>query len=141
MARSTSKLMFAVPLVLAGALLAAILWWPFEVNASDLQQTLIQAGVDPDDLNKVNKNGDTALIGAAYQGHTATAQALIQAGADVNKANKYGDTALVWSAYQGHTATVKALIQAGADLNKVRKYGDTALVGRRLGATLQPSRP
>ena len=81
MARSTSGLMFAVPLVLAGALLAAILWWPFEVNASYLQQTLIQAGVDPDDLNKADKYGDTALMGATLYGHVEIVQLLEAAGA------------------------------------------------------------
>ena len=139
---STSKLKFAVLLVLGGALTA--LWWPFGVDLNkvdkagntalmwaadqghtEIVRALIQVGAD---LNKADKYGITALIRAADQGRTATVQALIQAGADLNKANKYGNTALIWVAWQGRTETARLLIQAGADLNKAGKNDYTALM-------------
>ena len=126
MARSTFKLKFIVPLTLV--LVGVAAWWLFEVNTPDRQQVLIQDGVDPDDLNKADKDGNTALIRAAAEGHIETVHALIKAGADLNKANKNGDTALILAARQGHTEAVQALIQAGADLNKADEDGDTALI-------------
>ena len=145
--RRTSGLMRAVLLVLIPAsVVLAALWWPFGVNTPDIQlkelskasveggsksqalQTLTQAGIDPDDLNKVDKNGSTALMGAAANGHTEIARALIQAEVDLHKTSIHGDTALILAAINGHTEIAQALIQAGADLNKTNKYGHTALI-------------
>ena len=125
----------------------AILWWPFGANTPDLQlkeefpkastegssksqalQALIQAGIDPDDLNKADEDGITALMGAVRKDHTEIVQTLIQAGADLNKADKDGITALMGVAYEGHTETVQALIQAEADPNKADEDGHTALI-------------
>ena len=149
MTRSAFKLKFIVLLVLVPAsVVLAALWWPFGANTPDLQlkeelskastegslksqalQALIQAGVDPNDLNEVDKDGSTALMLAARAGHTETVQVLIQAGADLNKANEYGITALMRAAHEGHAETVQALIQAGVDLNKATKDGIfTALI-------------
>ena len=75
----------------------------------------------------------TALMLAAYSGHTETIKALIEAGANVNLRNNMvisgvsGScgllitflnkvTALMLAAQGGHTETVK-LIEAGADVN------------------------
>jgi len=44
-------------------------------------------------VNAKDKDGWTALIGAAAKGHTDTVKALIDAGADVNAKDKYGETA------------------------------------------------
>ena len=88
-----------------------------------------QAEVDPDNPNKIDEDGNTALIGAAAKGHTETIQVLIQAGSELNKAGKHGFTALISAAAEGHTETVQALIQAGSELNEANNYGFTALIG------------
>ena len=52
---------------------------------------LIAAGAD---INKEDKDGDTALYSAANQGHIECLKELIAAGADINKEDKDGVTAL-----------------------------------------------
>jgi ankyrin repeat protein len=56
-------------------------------------------------------------VRAAESGHTATVEALIQAGADPNLQNDDGWTALMWASGAGHTCTVEVLIGAGAKLD------------------------
>jgi ankyrin repeat protein len=51
---------------------------------------------------------------SAQDGHTATVQALLDAGADVNTKSKFGWTALGLAAKEGHTAVVQLLKKAGA---------------------------
>ncbi len=51
---------------------------------------------------------------AAWDGHTASVQALLAAGADVNAKNETGETALMRAAGNGHTAAVKALLAKAA---------------------------
>ena len=53
-------------------------------------------------------------------GHTATAQLLIEAGADVNQAVTDGSNAFIFAAQDGHTATAQLLIEAGADVNQAQ---------------------
>jgi ankyrin repeat protein len=65
----------------------------------------------------VLKHGYTALMTASMDGHTATVQALIGAGADSNLEDKGGSTALMWASIWGHTAIVRALIGLGVDVN------------------------
>jgi cytohesin len=63
---------------------------------------------------------------AAWNGHEAVVEALIEAGAEVNKADNNGKTPLYYVARDGmslieamvangHEAVVKALIEAGAE--------------------------
>ena len=66
-------------------------------------------------LNSARKDGSTALIWAAFYGHTETARLPIEKGADLNTADKYGNTALIWAACHGHTKTAQLLIEKGAD--------------------------
>jgi ankyrin repeat protein len=65
---------------------------------------------------------------ASWQGHAATVQALIGAGADLNLQGKDGGTALMTAAKEGYTATVQALIGAGADLNLQGKVSGGGLL-------------
>ncbi|XRB15362.1 EF-hand domain-containing protein [Pseudoscourfieldia marina] len=80
-------------------------------------------------LKNVNaKDGRTALMMSAAQGHAEIVSALLQAGADVNAKAKDGQTALVHAARKGDAEIVSALLQAGADVNAKAKDGQTALV-------------
>ena len=71
----------------------------------------------------------TALMLAAYGGHTETVTELLAApGLDVNKATGGGPTALTAAAVGGHTETVTALLAApGLDVNAAARDGSTAL--------------
>ena len=52
---------------------------------------------------------------AATKGHTATAKALLDAGADTESVDKQGFTPLMAAAMKGHAAIAKALLDTGAD--------------------------
>lgn len=67
------------------------------------------------------------LMFAAHEGHTATLQALLKAGAKVDQPRTDGMTALMWAANNGHSATLQALLQGGADWKLKSKSGATAL--------------
>ena len=55
-----------------------------------------------------------ALIKAARNGDTATARALISAGADIDVRTSYGEPALTLANYNGHTEIATMLRNAGA---------------------------
>ena len=86
--------------------------------------------VDKDDIEAKNNGGQTALIYAAWHGHTDCVKALINARADVNaKGNFFGRTALIYAAKWSHTDCAKALIDAeGIDVNAQTDDGMTALM-------------
>lgn len=57
---------------------------------------------------------DRALCTAAWEGHTETVRALLDAGADVHA---WTDAPLWEAARKGHADTMRALLDAGADQN------------------------
>jgi ankyrin repeat protein len=70
-------------------------------------------------LNHVNTLGWTALLEAIVLGnggasHTATVEALVQAGADVNLADRHGTTALGHARTRGYSQIARILERAGA---------------------------
>lgn len=84
---------------------------------------------DGADVNATDSSGRTALVEAAWGGHTEVVKYLIEKGADVNTCDNAGYTALMRASEEGHTAVVSTLVQKGADVNicgKVR--GTTALM-------------
>ena len=72
--------------------------------------------------------GQTALMWAAWEGHTEVVGALIEHGADVHGRTTTGYTALLLAAREGYTETTQALLEAGADVNAAAEDGTTALV-------------
>ena len=72
--------------------------------------------------------GQTALMWAAWEGHTEVVRALIEHGADVDARTTTGYTALLLAAREGDTDTTEALLEAGADVNEAAADGTTALV-------------
>ncbi|UCH62163.1 MAG: ankyrin repeat domain-containing protein [Fidelibacterota bacterium] len=72
---------------------------------------LLEAGTK---VNAKNERGSTALMKAAYWGHTTLIEALLEDGADVNVRDDEGQTALSLAASRGHTAIIQLLKQAGA---------------------------
>jgi ankyrin repeat protein len=76
-------------------------------------------------LNTRNRNGETALSLAAYQGKLPFVKRLVEAGADVNL---YGWPPLIYAAFNGHAAVVDYLLQKGAEINATTANGSTALL-------------
>lgn len=73
--------------------------------------SLIQRGLDPD---TVDAQGNTLLILAAREGHTAAVEALAKNRARLDYRNPAGDSALMLAVLRGHEDAARALIKAGA---------------------------
>ena len=86
---------------------------------------LLEAGANVDKATKNSRT--TALMCAAYHGHSGVVELLLGRGADVDKANNDGKTALIVAAKKGNLKAVKKLLEAGANVDKVDKNGKTAL--------------
>jgi len=65
----------------------------------------------------VKRGGATPLLFAARSGDLASAQLLLDAGADANDAQPDGVSALVLAAHSGHGAVAALLLDHGADAN------------------------
>lgn len=78
------------------------------------------------DLNKIDKDRETALIVAAYHDSKNIMQLLLEYGADINHANKCGKTALIEAAYYGRKDIVQLLLEHGADSTQTNHAGRTA---------------
>ena len=89
---------------------------------SELDMLLAAFG---NDVNAVNKHGDTALHLAATGsfGGSETVQFLVDKGADVNAKCNNGSTALCNAVGNGEIEIVKFLISKGADVNVMPKHG------------------
>ena len=61
------------------------------------------------DIDKANKNNQTPLFYAAYNGNTALVQDLLELGADYNKADTKGLTPLAVAQKKGHAQTSRAI--------------------------------
>lgn len=78
----------------------------------------IAQGIDP---NTTDEEGHTALMLAAFDGHTNTVKYLLAEGADPNLYDQNGRSALMYAATGPNAATVRALLDAGAQVNAVDK--------------------
>jgi ankyrin repeat protein len=75
------------------------------------------------------KGGQTALMWAISERHTAVTEELLRHGADVNARSKTGFTALMFAAQQGDVDTTRILLDAKASPNDViPKSGATPLI-------------
>src|SRR5208283_2405562 len=79
-------------------------------------------------LDLKDKNGDTALMLAAWNDHKDIVNLLIKAGADLNLKNNFGDTALIWATTYNQKDIAELLINEGANINLKDINGDTALI-------------
>ncbi|MDX1917298.1 MAG: ankyrin repeat domain-containing protein [Rickettsiaceae bacterium] len=98
------------------------------ISANDIREVidLINQGADVNGRDRYNK---TALIKAAFNGHTEVAALLLEKGAEVNGQHSSGATALVCAAFNGHTEVAALLLEKGADLNAIaRPLKTTALM-------------
>ena len=79
----------------------------------------MQSSVPGVDINKASNDGWTAVVNAAWFGHTEIVRALLTApGIDVNRSHGY--TAVMVAAFKGHAEVLRVLLAApGVDVNAV----------------------
>jgi hypothetical protein len=61
--------------------------------------------------------GEPALIAAAWKGHDAVIQLLLDRGGNINRRDSCGNTALNAAVLRGHLSTVQLLLTRGANPN------------------------
>ena len=88
---------------------------------------LLEKGAD---VNKVDKNGRTALIEAIDNDNINVCRLLLEKGADVNQADYYGRTALIEACRRRWTKEniCRLLLEKGANVNQADENGRTALI-------------
>ncbi len=69
--------------------------------------------------NVVDQNGATALMFAAYNGHSEIVLFLLDAGAEIDQRDYLDRTALLYGSTGPFPETVKILLDRGADPNRV----------------------
>jgi ankyrin repeat protein len=89
-------------------------------------KALVAQGVN---VSEPDRNGDSPLIMAAYEGHTDIVRCLLEAGADVRALDpSMHATALHAAAYAGRTEAARLLIQYGIEIDRQGpRNGYTAL--------------
>lgn len=82
----------------------------------------------PDDLNKVDENGDSALHHAASKGIPNIIQLLIDLGIDVKKQNKSKENALMLAVKTGHADATAKLLKYSNGVKDNDLEGNTPLI-------------
>lgn len=78
-------------------------------------------------VDKVNKEKETALMLAIRGEHSLVVMSLLEAGASVELVDKQGNTPLMMAVEVADEAVVLSLLKAKAQLNAVNNAGETAL--------------
>ncbi len=79
------------------------------------------------DINKVNSNGEQALLHAAWKGRLEAVRWLVDHGASLNRQGKQW-AALHYAAFNGHPEIVAYLLERGAEINALSSNGSTPLM-------------
>ena len=87
----------------------------------------VKRWLEDNHIDVVDERGWTPLHHAVFEGHTAAAKLLIDAGADVHAKDEDAWTPLHSAVYNGHTAAAKLLVDAGADVHAKDEEGWTPL--------------
>ena len=82
---------------------------------------LVEAGAE------VSFYGWAPLTYAAFNGHAAIADYLLQRGAEIDATTENGSTALFFAARYGHLDVVKLLLKHQADVTKLNEVEETAV--------------
>lgn len=90
---------------------------------------LIQKGLD---LNRPDKQGNTALMLAAKGGHAKVVDDLIEAGANIGAVNHDGDSALALAVRLGHVPVAEKLLMSGASVTN-EQSGDAGSLRAAVG--------
>lgn len=94
-------------------------------NLEDIIGSIDRYLENGNDINAVNKNGNTLLMEAVLIGYYDLADYLIDKNADINITNNKGENALILSA--NYPYILNLLINKNADINMTDSSGKTAL--------------
>jgi hypothetical protein len=94
-------------------------------RAGDVER--LRQVVSPLSINRIDAKGYSALMLAAYHGHTDAVRFLLEAGADPNTRDQSGNTVLMGAAFKGHLEIVELLVRADAAIDARNPKGQTAL--------------
>ena len=89
------------------------------------------------DIHLKNKEGETALMRAAWGGHLAVVKFLVSKGGDIHAKDNRGWTALMKAAVSDRLAVVKFLVDRGVEVNAQNNSGETALTWAVQGLQLE----
>ncbi|WP_269520725.1 ankyrin repeat domain-containing protein [Alteromonas sp. BMJM2] len=93
---------------------------------NEILHAFFDAGIN---ANIADEKGYTALILAAYHGHSETVEFLIaQSDADPCQEDNRGNTALMGAIFKGHAGVAKQLIFADCHVDESNQQGQTALM-------------
>ncbi len=93
--------------------------------ALENQDSIVKANIaEGIDVNYADESKTTALMYAAYNGHTEIVKMLIDAGANVKMKNVNNRTALMLASSGPFVETVKLLLQYGAEVNAKDNHQD-----------------
>jgi len=84
----------------------------------DVKEMAAYLKKNPNQIDELDKNGETALIAAVKTGSLDMVKALLEKKADVNKPDTGGNAPLHWAAYTKQYDIALLLIKNKADLNK-----------------------
>jgi ankyrin repeat protein len=113
--------------------------YPVDSQTSSGYSALILAAYDeqPDALRYLlsiganpclgDRNGNTALMGALYKGHTQIARLLLDTPCPIDQTNNAGETALSFATLFGRLDLLPVIVAKGANINHTDAHGGTAL--------------
>ena len=87
----------------------------------------LQAMVEVNNIDAIDKDGDTVLLRAARDNQLGLVKDLVEKHADVNIPDLGGRTALHLAVCNNNLEMIKFLVQHGSDINKANNRGRTAL--------------
>ena len=127
--------------------------WKMQKGAKKGEPPILVQGVNPHDVNNLNKHKESPLYWACKKGRTDVVNLLLKNGADHSKVDEYGYSPIYWAAMGGHREMVKSLLDAGANPNapsifnhtplsraEEKGYVDVIKLLRRAGAITQSGR-
>lgn len=92
---------------------------------TDRLAALLAQGADG---NSVDTNGQTALINAAWRGHSGIVELLVMRGVDADAVDGRARSALAWAALNGHANTLARLLAFSPAIDARDAQGLTALM-------------
>jgi len=96
--------------------------------SSQLQAWMHDKGFNPDNVDQLGWNNETALMRAAREGDLVVCEELLAAGASINLKNKDGNNALWLACYNESSDVIELLISHGVDIDNQNDNGATALI-------------
>jgi hypothetical protein len=85
------------------------------------------------DANFADKNGMTAMAGAAKCGNSAVIELLHKSGAVIDPIDRWGTTPLMEAAFHGHLNSANVLVDRGANVNSKNTEGMSVIAYVRHG--------